>query len=365
MLEEPRNIVVRAPNWLGDAVMALPTFAALRERYPGARIAAAARAHLADVFAACPAIDEVIPVPRGALAIARHAWGLRARRFDLGILLTNSFATAAWLRLAGARERVGYARDGRWFLLTRAEPATPEILAAHQAEYYFALLRGCGINGPLGRPRLAPTDEAQKEAAAWLAAQGLTGRRYAVIAPCSAFGPVKDWPPERYGEVALALARDHGLDVLATGTPAQRETIARVCAPGAASADAGGAPAAQATQATQSMGTRAASVHNAAGAVSLRGLFALIAGASVFVGGDSGAAHAAAALGTPTVVIFGITEPSRTRPLGDDAIIRVIGEGGMETPDLHSPAVAAAARRALEAIAPATVLNAATGIMRG
>ena len=358
MLEEPLNIVVRAPNWLGDAVMALPTFAALRERYPGARIAAAARAHLADVFAACPAIDEVIPVPRGAFALARHAWGLRARRFDLGILLTNSFATAAWLRLTGARERVGYARDGRWFLLTRAEPATPEILAAHQAEYYFALLRGCGINGPLGRPRLAATEEAQKEAAAWLAAQGLTGRRYAVVAPCSAFGPVKDWPPERYAEVALALARDHGLDVLVTGTPAQREIIARVCAPGAALTGAGGTPAAQATE------TRAASVHNAAGAVSLRGLFALIADAAVFVGGDSGAAHAAAALGTPTVVIFGITEPSRTRPLGDDAIIRVIGEGGMETPDLHSPAVAAAARRALEAIAPATVLNAATEIMR-
>ena len=361
MLEEPRDIVVRAPNWLGDAVMALPTFAALRERYPGARIAAAARAHLADVFAACPAIDEVVPVPRGALALARHAWGLRERRFDLGVLLTNSFATAAWLWLSGAQERVGYARDGRSFLLTQAEPATPEILAAHQAEYYFALLRGCGINGPMGRPRLAPTQEAQKEAAAWLATQGLTGRRYAVVAPCSAFGPVKDWPPEHYAEVALALARDHGLDVLVTGTPTQREIIACVCAPGAASADAGGA---QAAPATQSMGTPAASVHNAAGAVSLRGLFALIAGASVFVGGDSGAAHAAAALGTPTVVIFGITEPSRTRPLGDDAIIRVIGEGGMETPNLRSPAVAAAARRALEAIAPTPVLNAATEIMR-
>lgn len=347
MLEEPRNIVVRAPNWLGDAVMALPTFAALRERYPGARIAAAARAHLADVFAACPAIDEVILVPRGALALARHAWGLRARRFDLGVLLTNSFATAAWLRLAGARERVGYARDGRGFLLTRAVAPTPEILAAHQAEYYFALLGECGINGPLARPRLAPTQEAQKEAAAWLAAQGLTGRRYAVIAPCSAFGPVKDWPPERYGAVALTLARDHGLEALVTGTPDQRETIARVAAAGAGLPPSG------------------PQVRPAAGAVSLRGLFALIAGASVFVGGDSGAAHAAAALGTPTVVIFGITEPSRTRPLGDDAIIRVIGEGGMETPNLRSPAVAAAARRALEAIAPPTVLNAATEIMRG
>ena len=341
-MDEPQSILVRAPNWLGDAVMALPVFAALRERFPRARIAAACRANLTDIFAAAPDVDETVPVPRGTVALLHHALSLRPRRFDLGILLTNSFATAAWLRLAGARARIGYARDGRALLLTRAVKTTPEILAAHQAKYYFALLRECGIERPLPRPRLTLTTKAEAEAEAYRQAQGLTPGRYAVIAPCSAFGPVKDWAPERYAETARALAAG-GLDVAVTGTPAQRETIAKICGDG---------------------GRPGGRVLNAGGAVSLQGLFALIRQAAVFVGGDSGSAHAAAAVDTPAVVIFGITEPSRTRPLGDDAQIRIIGKGGLETPDLHSPEVAAAARAALESIAAEEVIAAAQAVMR-
>ena len=339
------SIIVRAPNWLGDAIMALPVFPALREKFPRTRLAVACRENLRDVFAAAPEIDEVIGVPRGNGALLRHAWNLRARRFDLGILLTNSFATAAWLRLAGVRRRIGYARDGRGFLLTDAVMATPFLLAAHQAEYYFALLRECGIDTPLGMPRLTLPPEAHAEAEAYLKRENPAGRPFAVVAPCSAFGAVKDWAPERYAAVARELAAQRQLDVFVTGVADQNPVIASICGNG------------------DSTEKDAPRVINAAGALSLFGLFALIRRAAVFIGGDSGAAHAAAAVNTPVVVIFGITEPSRTRPLGNTEKIRVLGEGGMETPDLRSPAVAAAARRALNAITPENVLKAAGEIL--
>jgi len=350
------NIIVRVPNWLGDAVMALPVLAALRKKFPAGRITVAARAHIAEVFNYSPDVDEVVLVPRKAAALAQHAWSLRQRKFTHGILLTNSFATAAWLWLTGTRERIGYARDGRSFLLTERVMATPAILAAHQAEYYFALLEYFGIKiSEMDLPRLALSASAEQEAEKFLETAGRG--KYAVIAPCSAFGAVKDWAAERYGEVAQRLTGECGLKVFFTGTPAQRELIAKILVKNGSEA-ADDNP--ENRPAENSFSSR---IVNAAGAVSLGGLFALIRRAEVFIGGDSGAAHAAAALGTPACVIFGITEPHRTRPLGDKTKIRILGEGGMETPDLRSPAVAAMARRALNAISVDQVTTAAQEIL--
>ncbi|MDR0868504.1 MAG: glycosyltransferase family 9 protein [Planctomycetota bacterium] len=325
------QIIVRAPNWLGDAIMALPVFAALRAAYPDASIVAAARENLRAVFTG--AADEFLAVPRGA-ALLKNALTLRSRSIDLGVLLTNSFATAAWLFLTGTKRRVGYARDARGFLLTDAIKPTPEILAAHQADYYFALLKKIG-GARENAPRLTVDDAAASEAAKFLAAKNLTAGDYAVIAPCSAFGAVKDWAIERYAAVAARLYAERQIPALFTGTAGQREMINAVAGAG---------------------------VSNAAGELTLGGLFGVLRSAKFFLGGDSGAAHAAAALDVPAFVIFGITEPSRTRPLGGK--VQLIGKGGLATPDLRSPVIQRAARQALDAITVEEVVEAIFNLIK-
>ncbi len=335
----PVSMLVRAPNWLGDCVMALPTFAALREALPRTRIVAAVRAHLRACYDACADIDEVAVVPpaaRGAgglVSLWRAGAALRSRRFDAGLLLTNSFSSALWLWRTGTRRRIGYARDGRRLLLTEPVAARPALLAAHQADYYLHLAARFGADPRPRQPRLVLAETDREEARQALRARNV-GAAYLLIAPFSAYGEVKDWPAERYAAVAERAVREWDLDVVVAGTPAQREAGGTICVH--------------------------PRIHNLAGATGLGGFCGLIDTARLFLGGDSGGAHVAAALDKPTVVVFGITEPSRTRALGRRVVN--VGRGGAVTPNLNDPAVRKAAREALAAVSPdevfATLANA-------
>src|SRR5947209_4517104 len=111
------RVVVRATNWLGDAVMSLPAIRAIRQVFPSAHIAVAARPRVADLYSRESSVDRVISYlePRRAFAA-----GLRAERFDCAILLQNAFDAALVAWLARIPERIGYSRDARGFLLTRA-----------------------------------------------------------------------------------------------------------------------------------------------------------------------------------------------------------------------------------------------------
>ena len=141
------RILVFAPNWLGDAVMAVPSVDAIRRQFPSATLAVAARTHLAALYELVPGVDEVLrlePAGRfgGWLAGRRDARRLRDARFDLAILLPNSFRSAWIARRAGIAERWGYATDGRAKMLTRA---VPPVHGVHQVEYYQRLLEGLGV----------------------------------------------------------------------------------------------------------------------------------------------------------------------------------------------------------------------------
>lgn len=347
----PQTVLVRAPNWLGDCVMALPALKRLREAFPSATILVACRKHLADCFSASPDVDEVVLCPASGglktlLALWREGGALRHRHIDAGILLTNSFSSGLWLWRTGARRRIGFARDGRGMFLTEGVTPTPELLAAHQADYYLHLGGVLGAKTFRDDPQLTVPQAGLREAEAARLAAGVAGD-YVVMAPTSAFGPVKDWLPERYAAVAKHIHQAHGWTVLLTGTPRDAD----VCEMMAKIAGGG--------------------VISMAGKTGMAGFLGLVAGSCGFVGGDSGGAHVAAALGKPTVAIFGITEPSRTRALGK-AVVNV-GRGGMTTPDLHDPAVRTAAREALEAITAdevtaafnqALMLSATSGIAR-
>src|SRR5262245_16377334 len=184
-----KNLVIIAPNWLGDAVMALPAIGDVRRAQPEARITVAARPNIAPLFTMTPDVDDTI-------ALERRGWRgagdeLAGRQFDVALLLPNSLHAALVASRARIPERWGYRRDLRGLLLTSAI-VPPSGL--HQVEYYQQLVHALGFpNGPI-EPRivvpLAAIELARTklEAAGWRANATL-----AAMAPGAAYGGAKRW----------------------------------------------------------------------------------------------------------------------------------------------------------------------------
>ncbi len=306
------RLYVRATNWLGDAVMSLPAIRAIRQIFPEAYLAVVARPSLADLYAREPAIDRVIPYPaqpgwrgpRAALKARREFAGLlRDFHFDCAILLQNAFDAALVAWLAGVPERIGYARDGRGSLLTRAIPVPePGEIPRHERFYYLELLRRAGLIEqfpPCDSIRLANIDAARESGLRQLAAMGIAGPAIG-ISPGAAYGNAKRWLPERFAEAAAAI---RPAAVLLFGAPSERALCDTV---------------------VQSMAGAVPDVRNLAGQTTLAEFIDLAAACRLFLTNDSGAMHVASALGVPTVTVFGATDDTTTGPTGP--LARVVRE---------------------------------------
>jgi heptosyltransferase II len=302
----PQRILVRATNWVGDAVMSLPALQAIRKRFPAAYVAVLARPWVGDLYARETFADEVIPYvaskgwkdPLGKLRVARD---LRKRQFDTAILLQNAFEAAALVWLAGIPRRIGYNRDGRGWLLTDAVdlPRSGE-LPEHQRFYYLELLRRARVISEL------PDIPAIRLGGASAAAEAgrrrfrdLGWTRVTGVSPGAAFGTAKRWLPERFVESAAALANPVALFGSADERP-----LCEAIASG--------------------LRARGTAVQNYAGETSLREFIDLAAACAVYLTNDSGGMHIASALGVPTVAIFGATDHIATGPTGD--LARVVRE---------------------------------------
>ncbi|MCU0235986.1 MAG: lipopolysaccharide heptosyltransferase II [Acidobacteria bacterium] len=289
------STVIRSPNWIGDGIMCLPALRAFKEHFPKERLAVAAKSYLADIFLEIAEIDEIIRLPDrwspGSFLASMR--GLRKKRFDRGILFTNSFSSALFFRLAGIGSRAGYSRDGRGGLLSERVPSGPD--RGHQQYYYLQIIEHLAGKRSRGEPdaSLAVHDAEKAWADAWLREQGLAaGQPLLAVAPGAAYGSAKAWPADRYRELVRSWSEARpGAAVLLLGGPAERETAATVAA---------GQPG---------------RVLDLAGRLSLRRSIAVLSRCRLFVGNDSGLMHIAAALGLPVVAVFGPTEPGRTSPL--------------------------------------------------
>ncbi len=267
---------MRSPNWLGDAVMALPAVHHLKTLLGGEPLAVAAPENLAPLWRACPSVDQVIPLahPKNLWATARR---LRAGKFGSVVLLPNSLRVAAEALLAGIPQRIGYARDGRSFLLTRAVPVPPrQPVRLHQRFYYLDLAAA------LGGPAHDVTPTLRRDGA---------GEAILALCPGAEYGPAKRWPVDRFAAVARHFAERHQLRPVIFGAAADLPVAAEL--------------AAQLPEA-----------ENRTGQTTLAEFMAALAGARLVVCNDSGAMHLASVLGTPTVAVFGSTEPEMTGPLG-------------------------------------------------
>ena len=291
------RILVRVPNWIGDAVIALPALKSLKELYPKSAVTVLARPRVVPVFESNPAIDGICVydaggMHRGVRGRMRLASELRAGVFARAVLFQNAFDAALIAFMARIPERIGYARDLRSMLLTRPLEATDAVRKLHQVHYYLNIVKALGGKAPK-RPmpeiRLSSAEESWAEE--FLGGQGAGG---AIIgaAPGASYGPAKMWPSEKYAAALETLSKELKATVILFGGPEDR------IAAGAVSK------------------ALSSSHLNLAGSVGLREFMAIARRLKVFITNDSGPMHIGAALGVPTVAVFGSTDQELTGPLG-------------------------------------------------
>ncbi len=301
----PRRILVKGVNWLGDAVMSLPALDALRARYPDAHITVLTLANLADVYAGRPSVDEVLPYHkgrgwRGILAWLERVSALRERRFDLAVVLPNSFHSALTIWAADIPRRVGYAKELRNGLLTDRPPLRPKSRNVHRVMDYLQLVAFDGTPAEPAAPVIRPAAEDLAWAEEALRSAGLDPAQRTVIAfnPGATYGNAKRWPIERYLELGRRLVADLGAGIVVVGGPAEQAL--------------GDALAAQ---------LPAGSAVSLSGRTSIRRLSALLQRCRLLVTNDTGPMHVAQAVGTRIVAIFGPTDPVNTPPYGSNHVL--------------------------------------------
>lgn len=307
-MREPRKILVVQPSWVGDAVMATPTLRAIRHLYPQAHIAYMMRRYVKPVYSGMPWADQIITYRTGKTrgkagkGLFDLAMRLRAGKFDLAILLPNSFKTALVCRVANIHRIVGYERDARGFLLTdkllhvkdkgkyvpvpiiKTYLGLAHYLGSQQRDLRMELfvtgsearsarqiLERCGLNPDLCRP-------------------GSAGQPPLIMLnPGANYGAAKCWRPEYFAELADRFVNDLNATVLLSGAPKERQIIDTIqrC-------------------------MRRKAIDLSSQGLSLGSLKELIRRCDLMVTNDTGPRHIAAALDVPVVTVFGPTHPEWT-----------------------------------------------------
>lgn len=311
------RIIVRCPNWVGDVVMATPALRALRQNFPEAHITILLRTPLLKILEGAPWFDEALTLegPKGwqgirsLLPVARI---LRSKRFDLGLLLTNSFSSALLFWLGGVRRRVGYSRDWRDWMLTDALPRAQKdgkFLPTYTGDTFLLLCAhvGCVIRDH--RLELFTTAESEQLADTILTRCGLEGGRpFVLLNPGASFGSSKLWPPERFAWVADRLAERHGLATLICGSPEERQMGDKI---------------------RSLMKTPAMVLQECGVPFDLGVLKSLVKRCTLLLTLDSGPRHFAVAFSRPAVTLMGPNSPLYTQtPLERGEVVRVEVECG-------------------------------------
>ena len=287
------RLLVRGLNWIGDAVMSLPTLRNVRDSVPGAYITVFAPGWSAGLYRACPAVDEVIETPpKGLLSEFGLSRRISGGKYDGALILPNSFRSALGPALAGVPNRWGYRTDRRSMLLSRAVRLPERAKQEHTVLYYRELLEAAGIAWTGERFDIELSEETRSRAEEIVRQRGAQPDSKRIgISPGAAWGPSKRWPADRFAEAARQLIESAGSEALVFGSPADAELAGGIA------------------------GTAGAGAVDLSGAFEeLAHLAATIASCGVLITNDSGPMHLAAALGVPVVAIFGPTDEIKTGP---------------------------------------------------
>ncbi len=299
MAPEIRRVLVRAPNWLGDTVMATPAVRVLRRCLPEAHLTVLAPPAFQGFWSGIEGVQAVRVLDRKG---AHRGWSglrdlareLKREDYDASLLLTESFSSAYILWAAGIPRRLGIAAQGRSFLLKPALK-NPCPRRRHFVTETLTLLRdGWGLPS-FARPvalEFPLVAQGKREA------DHLLGKRrgaYVAFIPGATYGPTKRWPVEHWLELRDRILKDTRCSIVVVGSSAEAPAL-------------------------EPLGSRAPGLKGrlvmAAGKTSVLGLGAVLSRCRVAVANDTGPLHVAAAVGTPVVGLYGSSSPVWTRPLG-------------------------------------------------
>jgi heptosyltransferase-2 len=301
-----KKVVVRGTNWVGDAVMTIPALRELRRILPAAHITLFTPGWAQGIFAGADFIDDILTFEKENGGVWKQGKTLRDENFDLAILFTNSFSSAAAAKLGSAKFRIGYKNEGRGFLLTHPLEIPPWRDERHEIFYYLNIVAELEslLNGETqvwnNEPRFELTvSEARKnEARNILIEAGCDpAKKTVAFCPGSTNSRAKRWHAESYAILGDKLAEEAGTNIVLIGAPEEIEVSQAVS---------------QLAKYKPVMLT---------GKTSLLQATAVLSVCDLLVSNDTGPAHISAALGRPTLVIFGPTNPKTTRPYPPNAEI--------------------------------------------
>lgn len=281
------------PNWIGDLVMATPVLTDLRNAFPSSVITAMCRTPICELLSDDAAIDELFCFTKVVNKFLRRQQRrnviakIERGKYDVAILLTNSFSSAWWCWQGHVPRRIGYSDHFRRFLLT--DPISRPKEKMHQVDLYKNLLKPLGISRSKTAPRLFISDKESEDSKQLLYQRGyVAGKKLIGINPGAAYGMAKCWPPERFRALALCLLQEGY--VVFFGDASTYSLVKEIC---------NGLPE---------------QVMNLAGVTSLRELAGIIKNCNLLITNDSGPMHIAAAFGTPLIALFGSTDGEITGP---------------------------------------------------
>ena len=292
---QPRTVLVACPNWVGDVVMATPTFGCLRESFPQSRVIGLIRRYARGVVEDGPWFDDIIEQnDKTARGFFDLIYQLRRLKPDLAVVLPNSFRSAIIARLGGARRIYGYRRNGRSILMSggpRPRRENNHITPRPMAEYYMEICRWLNFDRPSQlKPRLFCSDTTLKKGARIIESYGIRPADMVIgMNPGARFGSSKCWPPEHFGRLAEMISCQWDCKIMLFIGPGEQDLGHQIVKL-----------------------SRAKIINTGPDRVDLALLKPLIQRCRLLISNDTGPRHYAVAFGIPVVVIMGPTDPRYT-----------------------------------------------------
>ena len=272
-----KQVIIGAPNWIGDAVISTSLFPIIKENLPESSLFILCKKKVRAIFERNPYVEEILHPENGRK--------IKEKKFALGILLTNSFSSALLMRRLGVKERVGYPTDGRRFLLTRRVSLPQNWRRIPQIEFYLRILDSLGMKRKDTKPQLY----LEKEEMEKVKENFHLPEKFVALIPGAAYGSAKRWPVENFAGLSLALTQEFFLPVVILGSEEEKKLGDEITAVNR-------------------------ETFNLVGKTSLREMMSIISLSSLVVCNDSGALHVASALEIPVIGIYGPTPVEKTKP---------------------------------------------------
>ncbi|ACL70636.1 putative lipopolysaccharide heptosyltransferase III [Halothermothrix orenii] len=293
-IQKAKRILIIDLLYLGDLIFATPFIRNLRYNYPDARIDMVVNSNFHDIIAGNPYLDNIYPYDKKwdlkeSFAFAR---GLKANNYDVGLNIHGNWRTALLLKLINPRSTAGFATRGRGiFLDKKLKPAG----GCHMVEVYLDFLEELGLNIKNKDLELRLDKTAEDNMIAFLRKNGVRGKEHLVGINTGGTWPAKRWPGERFAALADRLQKEYeGVRVIFTGGPGDVDRVYSII---------------------KKMETEPVV---AAGKTTLPELVALVRLCDVVISGDTGPVHVSAAVGTPTLTLFGPSDEVKYRPYGTE-----------------------------------------------